>query len=845
VQDGVEYLGNVAVYDPPLLEVEYALDPRDPGASAVSHLPSSEASAWHAVALSSQLRSLYEISNDGATARKVERDAYVDALRMTRAMAKGVHRFRLRIDETAGDDFCNHVGFIAGPEGSYRGSALNSADSCCIEIDSARVMLDGRACSRISRRPVKGDVLILQIDLDSTQFSVGIEGEAMTSVYWSCQKRPVYLAVSFRRIGWKVTLLSTESGALGQLSRKEQARRDMALARSSLKCMSPDITLFQAMLEVLNAAESALAAAKAGSGGHAASGGDTAAGSASQSMATDVPGGVCGGVRKASCQLAAASQLALQAQARQPYRLVYQVRVSGLEECRWLLAASAPHSSSAACHSTSGIMPASNARGRSRQVWLEERPLHAGSGTRAAALVDGTLEQQLRAAGLGEQACCAARLLCLLYRHEPSRSDKAAVSPANRSASAAVAVASIGDAPSAAMRASEYTVSVSPEALLNRKLTRKLSGVLGDVVSVASGCIPEWCQMVPSLCPFLFSFSTREQLVKCTAFGTSQTIFWLQEQRVDPMLRRRLREAENTIGQVTEMSGEAAQRAYDRLMHAQEAIERQRIGKLRSDIARVSRDERILSQADALMRVHADVTRMLEVQFIDEHGFGWGVTQGFYTAVALELQRADGDVCIWRDADPIAAEVAGAGGAAEESAPNAPASPTAKYTNRVYVQVGAEGLFPRPMHAKDGRLAEVCERMRLLGRLIAKALRDGFNVPLPLSSAFFAAGCAPASSHLAPSLVCCTPSAVTGAMHSTQQDSAAAFASRRVYLERVLTRRRLQQRCSTKSSRVRTCQRRPRRAGLLAASPTCWSASSFSTARREGSASKSCVRLSG
>jgi len=85
--------------------------------------------------------------------------------------------------------------------------------------------------------------------------------------------------------------------------------------------------------------------------------------------------------------------------------------------------------------------------------------------------------------------------------------------------------------------------------------------------------------VLPSLCPFLFSFATREQLIKCTAFGVSQTIFWLQEQRVDPLLRRRLREAENAIGQVTEMTGDAAQRAYDRLMHAQEAIERQRIGK--------------------------------------------------------------------------------------------------------------------------------------------------------------------------------------------------------------------------------------------------------------------------
>jgi len=54
--------------------------------------------------------------------------------------------------------------------------------------------------------------------------------------------------------------------------------------------------------------------------------------------------------------------------------------------------------------------------------------------------------------------------------------------------------------------------------------------------------------------------------------------------------------------QVTEMSGDHAQRAYDRLLHAQEAIERQRIGKLRSDIARVTRDERLLSQVFVVLQ---------------------------------------------------------------------------------------------------------------------------------------------------------------------------------------------------------------------------------------------------
>jgi hypothetical protein len=102
------------------------------------------------------------------------------------------------------------------------------------------------------------------------------------------------------------------------------------------------------------------------------------------------------------------------------------------------------------------------------------------------------------------------------------------------------------------------------------------------------------------------------------------------------------------MAHVTEMSGDRAQRAYDRLMLAQEAIERQRIGGLKSDIARVQRGDDILTQAQRLMEVHAKVTRMLEVQFVGEVGFGWGVTQGFYTSIGLELQRRSDHVPMWR-----------------------------------------------------------------------------------------------------------------------------------------------------------------------------------------------------
>jgi len=64
-----------------------------------------------------------------------------------------------------------------------------------------------------------------------------------------------------------------------------------------------------------------------------------------------------------------------------------------------------------------------------------------------------------------------------------------------------------------------------------------------------------------------------------------------------------------------------------------------------------------------LTKKHASVTHIFvevpdssgtAIQFVDEHGFGWGVTQGFYTAVALELQRADDKLVMWRATSQLA-----------------------------------------------------------------------------------------------------------------------------------------------------------------------------------------------
>lgn len=46
------------------------------------------------------------------------------------------------------------------------------------------------------------------------------------------------------------------------------------------------------------------------------------------------------------------------------------------------------------------------------------------------------------------------------------------------------------------------------------------------------------------------------------------------------------------------------------------------------------------------------------------------------------------------------------------------------------------GIFPRPIPSYHPQCAEVLAMFRLIGRLFASAMRDGFMFPLPLSSAF-------------------------------------------------------------------------------------------------------------
>lgn len=142
----------------------------------------------------------------------------------------------------------------------------------------------------------------------------------------------------------------------------------------------------------------------------------------------------------------------------------------------------------------------------------------------------------------------------------------------------------------------------------------------------------------------------------------------------------------------------------------EDEIGRDRIGRLKSDIAKVKRED-IVQAAEKLMALHASSKATLEVQFVGEDGFGSGVTQNFYCAVGAELQtRAENSrVPLWMP------DEAGAEG---------------------FLSCPA-GLYPQPLSPTAACRNRVCQRLRMLGQLLAKAARDGFIVPLPLSDAFF------------------------------------------------------------------------------------------------------------
>mmetsp|Transcript_89616 Transcript_89616/g.159100 ORF Transcript_89616/g.159100 Transcript_89616/m.159100 type:complete len:2405 (-) Transcript_89616:69-7283(-) len=272
------------------------------------------------------------------------------------------------------------------------------------------------------------------------------------------------------------------------------------------------------------------------------------------------------------------------------------------------------------------------------------------------------------------------------------------------------------------------------------KLDWKLGYQLEDPLSVSSGALPLWATVLPRTCPFLFSFETRKTLLRATAFGPSFALHWVQQKKLGPYLRRR-------TSLPTELGSSTDPRKLEELLQEVSNIEDQVVrsenwlGALQSTLLRLQRgggnmvagrsceeqaadqEELLLQQAEAAMELLASSGRLLEVQFDSENGFGTAVTRSFYAEVARALQgrAANRFVPLWVEDD--------FGATGNHSSASSGASGHLRCRC---------GLLVRPLLPGPSKEREAAERrFRFLGRLVGRALKDDFIVPLPLSEAFF------------------------------------------------------------------------------------------------------------
>jgi len=256
-------------------------------------------------------------------------------------------------------------------------------------------------------------------------------------------------------------------------------------------------------------------------------------------------------------------------------------------------------------------------------------------------------------------------------------------------------------------------------------LTKRLMCQLQDALAFASCWLPQWCLRIPRLLPFLFSLESRQRLLDCNGFGSSHALYRFQEHKVAAYRTKHaesMRQSQQLLARAREQQDiDAISRATDEIDLFEQRMYSKRIGAIASDLARVSR-ESILENAIRLVDLHYSSKHVLEVQFHEEGGFGSGVTQNFYEAVsvALQLRRFNKQEMLWisdgRDED-------------FKLDPEGPF----KYL------INADGLFPQPL--PPDAAADVVERVerqfRFMGRLLGKACRDRFTVPLPLHRLFF------------------------------------------------------------------------------------------------------------
>jgi HECT-domain (ubiquitin-transferase) len=311
----------------------------------------------------------------------------------------------------------------------------------------------------------------------------------------------------------------------------------------------------------------------------------------------------------------------------------------------------------------------------------------------------------------------------------------------------------------------------------NSNLSRKLSAQLDQILCCVGSALPEWCLVAPSFAPHVFTYESRRLLLERSAFGPSRSALSQQEAKVNVgKLRQRMASlrarAVELVGEAFAGGAEdptALQLQADELYGMEEALAARVRAAFRAvkwqehalQVAKAAvRRDRLLADAAAVMESYTKdrsvCRRRLEVRFEGESGFDAasgdeaGVTRGFFADVAEALLSINivAGVCCSSSCGQVAKL---------EASPDQPMEvieiddeawklplwiPDMDTNAQVIIPTpraakdSALGVFPRPIPHYHPQFDAVVKMFRLMGRLFAAAMRDGFMFPVPLSSAF-------------------------------------------------------------------------------------------------------------
>lgn len=224
-------------------------------------------------------------------------------------------------------------------------------------------------------------------------------------------------------------------------------------------------------------------------------------------------------------------------------------------------------------------------------------------------------------------------------------------------------------------------VSTIPQTVfVSTKLTYKLKQQMNDPMALTPGGMPLWCSELMNVCPFVFSFEERCKYFYLTAFGSSMYQHPLLVESSE------LNKSEQSLLEVP------CRKRY--------TVDR----------------SNIIESAAKMMKSGVGNRVILEVQYSEEVGTGVGPTLEFYTLLSREFQK--NGLEMWR-------------GDASSSSDDG--------TEYVFAPFG---LFPRPWSKQSSisngvKFCDVLKRFKLLGQLVAEAVKDKRIFDIPFSKAFY------------------------------------------------------------------------------------------------------------